>query len=164
MKTIKFFHPEETFTYYIEKCFCKVVYSGQQHQLLIEIHSTDDLDHVEDDSLQNDFPQVIMSIDDFPLKINSIDDLNGQTIEIPTSFVEVEDEEGEISDIFYTTINFSEDDFESDKNQLTFFKDESGILCLKWKGEVMDFTEETDEAIPFEVSCAFLPQKIEVRD
>lgn len=164
MKTIKFFHPEETFTYYIEKCFCKVVYSGQQHQLLIEIHSSDDLDHVEDDSLQNDFPQVVMSIDDFPLHVSSVDELNGKTVEIPTSYVEVEDEDGELADVFYTTINFSEDSFEADNNKLTFSKDESGNLCVNWKGEVFDFTEESDELIPFEVSCAFVPQKIEDRD
>jgi|SRR5690606_6897169 len=164
MKTIKFFHPEETFTYYIEKCFCKVVYSGQQHQLLIEVHSNDDLDHVEDDSLQNDFPQVIMSIDDFPLPFKTIAELNGKALEIPNSFMEIEDEEGEISEIYYTTIDFSDDKFEADNNQLSFFKDESGTLCMKWKGEVIDFTEQTDDMIPFEVSCAFVPQKIEERD
>ena len=164
MKTIKFFHPEETFTYYIEKCFCKVVYSGQQHQLLIEIHSGDSLDHVEDDSLQNEFPQVIFSVDDFPVNINSVNELNGKTIEIPNCFVEIEDEEGEIEEFFYTNIHFSEDDFEADNNQLNFFKNESGTLCLKWKGEVADFTEQTDDYIPFEIECAFVPQKIEERD
>lgn len=164
MNTIKFFHPEETFKYYIDKCFCKVVYSGQQHQLLIEIHSTDDLDHVEGDSLQNDFPQVIMSIDDFPLTFQSVDELGGQMVEIPQSFVEIEDEEGDITEIYYTTVNFSDSDYEAENNVLSFFKDESGTLCLKWKGEVIDFTEETDEMIPFEVSCVFIPQKIEVKD
>lgn len=164
MKTIKFFHPEETFTYYIEKCFCKVVYSGQQHQLLIEIHSNDDLDHVEDDSLQNEFPQVIMSIDDFPLSVDSVEELNGKTLEIPNSYVEVEDEDGELADVYYTTVNFSEGNFEADNNKLTFSKDTSGNLCVSWKGEVLDFTEETENLIPFEVSCAFVPQKIEDRD
>lgn len=164
MKTIQFFHPEETFTYYIEKCFCKVVYSGQQHQLLIEIHSNDDLGHVEDDSLQNDFPQVSLTIDDFPLQVQSIEELNGQSIEIPQSYAEVEDQDGEITEIFYTNVNVSEGDFEAEKNQLSFFKDQNGTLCVKWKGEVMDFTEETEEFIPFEVSCAFVPQKIEERD
>jgi len=164
MKTIKFFHPEETFTYYIQKCFCKVVYSGKQHQLLIEIHSTEDLDHVEDDSLQNDFPQVVLSIDDFPVNVASVNELNGKTIEIPDSYVEIEDEEGEIEEFFYTNVNFLEDDFEADNNKLSFFKDSSGTLCLKWKGEVSDFTGQTDGHIPFEVECAFVPQKIEDRD
>lgn len=164
MKTIKFFHPEETFTYYIEKCFCKVVYSGKQHQLLIEIQSSDDLDHVEDDSLQNDFSQVVLSVDDFPVKFGSVDELNGKTVEIPNCFMEIEDEEGDLEEFFYTNVNFSEDNFEADSNQLTFFKNESGTLCLKWKGEVTDFTQQTDNYIPFEVECAFVPQKIEDRD
>ena len=164
MKTIKFFHPEETFTYYIQKCFCKVVYSGQQHQLLIEIHSTDDLDHVEADSLQNDFPQVVLSVDDFPVNVNSVNELNGKTVEIPECYAEIEDEEGELEEFFYTNINFLEDDFEADNNELAFFKNESGTLCLKWKGEIADFTGQSGDSIPFEAECAFVPQKIEDRD
>lgn len=164
MKTIKFFHPEETFTYHIEKCFCKVVYLGKQHQLLIEIHSTDDLDHVEDDSLQNDFAQVILSVDDFPVQVASHEDLSGQTFEIPLSYVEIEDEEGEIEEIFYTNVNVSDENFESDENHLSFFKDHSGTLCLKWRGKVQDFTEESDEMIPFELECAFSPASFEDRD
>ena len=164
MKTIKFFHPEETLIYHIEKCFCRVVYSGKQHQLLIEIHSTDDLDHVEDDSLQNDFAQVILSVDDFPVQVASHEDLSGQTFEIPLSYVEIEDEEGEIEEIFYTNVNVSDENFESDENHLSFFKDNSGTLCLKWRGKVQDFTEESDEMIPFELECAFSPASFEDRD
>jgi hypothetical protein len=164
MKTIKFFHPEETFTYYIEKCFCKVVYSGKQHQLLIEIHSTEDLDHVEDDSLQNDFPQVVLTIDDFPVSVASKEELAGKTLEIPVSFVEIEDEEGELEEIYYTSANFSDETYDADANQLHFSKDNSGNLCLKWKGKVADFTEQSEEFIPFEVECTFAPQKIEVKD
>lgn len=164
MKTIKFFHPEETLIYHIEKCFCKVVYSGKQHQLLIEIHSTDDLDHVEDDSLQNDFAQVILSVDDFPVQVASREDLSGQSFEIPSSYVEIEDEEGEIEEIFYTNVNVSDENFESDENHLSFFKDPTGALCLKWKGKVQDFTDETDEMIPFELECAFHPTSFEDRD
>lgn len=164
MKTIKFFHPEETFTYYIDKCLCKVIYSGQQHQLFIEIHSTDELDHVEDDALQNEFPQVILSVDDFPISITSREDLENKEVIIPNSYVELEDEEGELEEFYYTNVNFSDENFESDNNQLSFTCDPSGILCLKWKGEVQDFTEQTDDYIPFEVECAFVPQKIEERD
>lgn len=164
MKTIKFFHPEETFVYYVEKCFCKVVYSGQQYQLLVEIHSTDDLDHVEDDAIQNNFPQVMLSVDDFPVKFKSTDELSGNTIEIPLCYAEIEDEEGDISEFYYTNVNFSEDDFESDNNSLSFFKDRSGTLCLKWKGEVEDFTDESDDYIRFEVECAFSDFSKEERD
>ncbi len=164
MKTIKFFHPEETFTYYIEKCFCKVVYSGKQHQLLIEIHSTDELDHVEDDSLQNDFAQVILSVDDFPVPFSSPSELVGKSIEIPLCYVEQEDEEGEMEDIFYTNVNFSDENFEADQNHLSFYKDDSGTLCLKWKGKVQDFTEASDEYIPFELDCAFVPASFDERE
>ncbi|HLV24667.1 MAG TPA: hypothetical protein VKY36_07810 [Moheibacter sp.] len=164
MKTIKFFHPEETFTYYIEKCFCKVVYSGNRHQLLIEIHSTDDLDHIEADSLQNDFAQVILSVDDFPVPVSHPHELVGKTLEIPLCYIEQEDEEGEIEEIFYTNVNFSEGNFEADHNQLSFYKDDSGTLCLKWKGKVQDFTEDSDDYIPFELECAFLPASFEERD
>lgn len=162
MKTIKFFHPEETFTYYIEKCFCKVVYSGKEHQLLIEIHSTDELDHVEADSLQNDFAQVILSVDDFPVSFSSPSELVGKSIEIPLCYVEQEDEDGDMEEVFYTNVSFMDEDFEADSNHLTFFKDASGNLCLKWKGEVQDFTEGSDDSIPFEVECAFLPVSFDV--
>ena len=155
MKTIKFFHPEETFTYYVEKCFCKVVYSGKQHQLLIEIHSSDSLDHVEDDSLQNEFAQVVLSVDDFPIQFESVDELVGQTIQIPNSFVEIEDEEGELEEFYYTNANFSDENFEADDNVLSFYKNDSGTVCLKWKGKIQDFTEESDDYFPFEVECAF---------
>lgn len=155
MKTIQFFHPEETFTYYIEKSFCKVVFSGQQHQLLIEIHSSDQLDHVEDDSLQNDFPQVILSVDDFPVNAQNVQELVEKTIEIPYSFVEIEDEEGDWEEIYYTTLNFSTEDLESDQNHLRFFKNEAGEICLEWKGEVQDFTGNSEEMIPFVLTCDF---------
>lgn len=155
MKTIKFFHPEETLVYHIEKCFCKVVYSGQQYQLLVEIHSTDELDFVEDDAIQSNFPQVTLSIDDFPVQYKSVDELAGKTIEIPECYVEFEDEEGDIEEFFYTNVNFSDNDYEADKNKLSFYKNDLGVLCLKWKGEVQDFTEETDDYISFELDCAF---------
>lgn len=164
MKTIKFFHPEETFTYYIEKCFCKVVYSGKQHQLLIEVHSTDDLDHVEVDSLQNDYPQVILSVEDFPVPVSTPGDLVGKTFEIPECYAEMEDEEGEIEEIYYTNVNFSDENFEADNNHLSFFKNDAGTLCLKWKGKVQDFTEDSDDYIPFEVECVFKPASFEERD
>ena len=164
MKTIKFFHPEETFTYYIEKCFCKVIYSGQKYHLLVEIFSTEELDHLEEDSLQNDFPQVILSIDDFPVTFKNIHELAGNSIKIPYSYVEIEDEEGELEEYFYTNLNFSDENFESDENELSFFKDKSGTLCLKWKGKVQDFVNESDGYIPFELECAFSNFKSEVNE
>lgn len=164
MKTIKFFLKEGTFNYTIEKCFCKVVYADQQHQLLIEVHSTDDLDHVEEDSLQNEFPHVVLSIDDFPVPFQSLEELENQTIEIPTSFVEIEDEDGEVDEILYTNVNFAVEDFEANDNELQFFKDETGTLAVKWRGRVQDFVEDSDEYIPFEVNCVFSDPELEIID
>ena len=155
MKTIKFFHPDETFNYNIEKSLCKVVFQGNKKCLLVEIHSTDDLEHVEGDSLQNDFPQLSLFIDDFPLDVESVEELNGKKVSIPYGFAEEEDEEGEIVEVYYTSLNVSEEDFETVNNDLAFSVNEKGVLTLNWKGEVQDFTEESDEDIPFEINCSF---------
>lgn len=155
MKTIKFFHPEETFVYHIDKCFCKVVYSGEQYQLLVEIQSTDNLDHVEDDALQNDFPQVVLTVDDFPVPYKNTEELAGKIIEIPESYVEIDDEEEGNTEFYYTNVNFSDDDYEADKNSLSFFRNETGALCLKWKGKVQNFTNDSDNYIRFEAECSF---------
>ncbi len=164
MKTIKFFHQDETLVYNIEKCFCKVVLSGQQHQLLIEIHSTDELDHVEGDAIQNNFPQVSLYVEDFPVSFKSTDELNQKIIEIPFCFNETEDEDGEIEEFYYTSVNVQEDDYEADNNTLSFFKNNNGKLCLKWKGEVQDFIDESDEYIPFELECMFSDFTFDERD
>ena len=155
MKTIKFFHPDETFNYNIEKSLCKVVFQGNKKCLLVEIHSTDDLEHVEGDSLQNDFPQLSLFIDDFPLDVESVEELNGKKISIPYGFAEEEDEEGEMVEVYYTSLNVSEEDFETVNNDLAFSVNEKGVLTLNWKGEVQDFTEESDGDIPFEINCSF---------
>lgn len=164
MKTIKFFHPEETFTYFVSKCFCKVVYSGKKHHLFIEIFSTDDLDHVEEDAIQNSFPEVAISVDDLVVDVQNVGELGGKTFEIPFSFEELEDEEGEVEEVYYTTFNFSDELFESDGNQLRFFKNEANQLCLNWKGEVQDFTQESDQLIPFELECCFSEQNLNDKD
>lgn len=155
MKTIKFFHPDETFNYQIEKSLCKVVFQGNKRCLLVEIHSNDDLEHVEGDSLQNDFPQLSLFIDDFPLDAESIEDLNGKTISIPYGFAEEEDEDGELIEVYYTTLNISEEDYETVNNKLSFDVNDKGVLTLNWKGEVQNFTEDSDQDIPFEVECTF---------
>lgn len=155
MKTIKFFHPDETFNYKIEKSLCKVVFQRNKKCLLVEIHSTDELEHVEGDSLQNDFPQLSLFIDDFPLDVDSIEELNGKKVSIPYGFAEEEDEEGETVEVYYTTLNVSEEDYETVNNELSFNINEKGILTLTWKGEVQDFVEESENDIPFEIECTF---------
>ncbi len=155
MKTIKFFHSEETFNYQIEKALCKVVFQGNKKCLLVEIHSNDDLEQVEGDSLQNDYPQLSLFIDDFPLDVESVEELNGKKVSIPYGFAEEEDEEGETVEVYYTTLNVSEEDYETVNNELTFSVNDKGILTLNWKGEVQDFTEESEGDMPFEVERTF---------
>ena len=155
MKTIKFFHSDETLNYKIEKSLCKVVFQGNKKCLLVEIHSNDDLEHVEGDSLQNEFPQLSLFIDDFPLDVESVEQLTGKKVSIPYGFAEEEDEEGELVEVYYTSLNVSEDDYETVNNELNFSVNDKGILTLNWKGEVQDFTQNTEGDIPFEIECTF---------
>ncbi|MGP2570762.1 hypothetical protein ACT4R9_01880 [Ornithobacterium rhinotracheale] len=162
--TIKFFHPEETFVYQVDKSFCKVVYLRKKNCLVLEIESTESLDHLAEDSLQNEFPKVVFSVDDFPIDVENKKKLPGKTYEIPESTVEVEDEEGEVEEVFYTNLSVNEDDFEVNNNELKFSTSKNGKLHLVWTGEVEDFTEETDELIRFEVKCSLIDKKIELRE
>lgn len=155
MKTIKFFHPDETFIYKIEKSLCKIVFQGNKRCLLVEIHSTDELEHVEGDSRQNEFPQLSFFIDDFPLDAESVEQLNGKKVAIPYGFAEEVDEEGETVEVYYTTLNVSEEDHETVNNELSFNINEKGLLTLSWKGEVQDFIDESENDIPFEIECTF---------
>ena len=123
--------------------------------LLVEIHSNDDLEHVEGDSLQNEFPQLSLFIDDFPLDVESVEQLTGKKVSIPYGFAEEEDEEGELVEVYYTSLNVSEDDYETVNNELNFSVNDKGILTLNWKGEVQDFTQNTEGDIPFEIECTF---------
>ncbi len=155
MNTIKVFHPEETFIYHIDKALCKVVYQGNRTCLLIEIHSNDDLEHVEADSIQNDFSQLSLFIDDFPIDVSNAEELNGKSVNIPFGFEEVEDEDGELQEIYYTSLNSSEDEYETVKNELSFEKNNEGILSLKWIGYAQDYTGESDEDLKFEINTVF---------
>lgn len=162
--TIKFFHPEETFVYNIEKCFCKVVFLEKKNCLVLEIESTEEIEHLEEDSLQNEYPKVILNIDDFPIDAQDRKQLAGKTYEIPLGTVEEEDEDGEVSEIYFTNLFVNEDDWELNENSLKFSKTKGGELKLLWNGEVEDFTESTDEMVPFEVECELINKKIVVED
>ncbi|MBF0597049.1 hypothetical protein [Faecalibacter rhinopitheci] len=155
MKTIKFFHQEETFNYHIEKSLCKVVYQGDKQVLLIEIHSNDDLEHVEVDSLQNEFPQLSLFIDDFPIDVTSAKELHGKTVSIPHGFVEIEDEDGDLHEVYYTSLTTANEDYETVDNTLNFSMTDAGVLSLTWQGKVQDFTEESSDDLPFEIKCTF---------
>lgn len=162
--TIKFFHPEETFIYNVEKSFCKVVYLKKKNCLILEIESTEDLDHLEEDSLQNEFPKVILNIDDFPINEQDKKQLFGKSYDIPVGTVEEEDEDGETAEVFYTNLFVNEDDWELNANKLEFSKTKKGELRLVWTGEVDDFTESGEDTIPFEVDCKLVNKKIVIQD
>lgn len=162
--TIEFFHPEETLIYHVEKSFCKVVFLRKKNCLVLEIESSEDLDHMAEDSLQNEFPKVILNIDDFPISFDNKRKLIGNTIEIPFSTVEEEDEDGEIEEIFYTNLAVGQEDYEIDNNLLKFSKDAQGNLFLNWEGEVQDFTQSTDELMKFKVKCSLADQKIQIKE
>ncbi len=83
---LKIYHPEETLKYFIKNTYCKSVYINTQNFLEVEIITDDALDHVDDDSLQYNFPQLSLDIIEFPVTTS---ELEGQT------FI-VEDTEDEI--------------------------------------------------------------------
>ncbi len=148
---LKIYHPEETLKYHIKSTYCKAVYSNEQHFLELEVITDDGLDHVDDDSLQYNFPQLSLHIADFPVQ-NA--ELAGQDLIINDS-----DEET------YTEVDLydDEDAFLYD-NQLSFENDEDGELEVVWKGSIDDFYTGSEEPIPFKLKCNFKPDELEVGD
>ena len=146
---LKIYHPEETLKYHIKSTYCKAVYSNQQHFLELEIITDDGLDHVDDDSLQYNFPQLSLNIADFPME-NA--ELVGQQLSIDNS-----EEES------YTEVDlFDDEDAYIYDNQLSFENDENGELELVWKGTIDDFYTGSDEPISFKLKCHFRPDELEV--
>lgn len=146
---LKIYHPEETLKYHIKSTYCKAVYSNQQHFLELEIITDDGLDHVDDDSLQYNFPQLSLNIADFPME-NA--ELVGQRLSIDDS-----EEES------YTEVDlFDDEDAFIYDNQLSFENNENGELELVWKGTIDDFYTGSDEPIPFKLKCHFRPDELEV--
>lgn len=146
---LKIYHPEETLKYNIRSSYCKAVYLNSQHYLEVEIITDDALDHVEDDSLQYNFPQLSFKISDFP-----IDDagLAGKTISIPETDAET-----------YTEADlFDDEDVYLCHNEISFSEDEDNDLIAIWKGEINDFYTGSDEPIPFKLKCSFRQDEIEV--
>ena len=74
---LKIYHPDETLKYHLKNTYCKAVYSNKQHFLEVEVITDDSLDHVDDDSLQYNFPQLSFNVSDFPIEN---DELEGKTI------------------------------------------------------------------------------------
>ena len=148
---LKIYHPDETLKYHIKSTYCKAVYSNSQHFLEVEVITDDSLDHVDDDSLQYNFPQLSLDVFDFPIEDPEIED---KTITVNDS-----DEET------YTEVDlFDDDEAYIYDNELSFAKDENGELQLVWKGNIDDFYTGSDEPIPFKLKCHFKQDDIEVED
>jgi hypothetical protein len=145
---LKIYHPEETLKYHLKNTYCKAVYLNNENFLEVEIISDDDLDHVEDDSLQYQFPQIALNISEFPIDSK---ELIGKTFEL--------------SDEVYTDVDLFDDEeaYISD-NCLKFENDENGELTLFWKGNITDFYTGTDDLIPFKLKCNFKADEIEIDD
>ncbi|CAA7195098.1 hypothetical protein D1631_02955 [Chryseobacterium nematophagum] len=146
---LKIYHPDETLKYNIRNTYCKAVYSNQQHFLEVEIITDDSLDHVDDDSLQYNFPQLSLEVFDFPIDSSEIE---GKTIKISDS-----DEDT------YTEVDlFDDDEAYIYDNELVFEKSEDGELQVIWKGTIDDFYTKSDSPIPFRLKCEFRQDDIEV--
>lgn len=148
---LKIYHPEETLKYHIKNSYCKAVYLNEKHYLEVEIITDDNMDHVEDDSLQYPFPQLSFRIFDFPL---DSPELIGKTFSIEDTDEIVHSE----ADIFTDDEAFLYD------NQLSFTENEEKEIQLVWSGQIDDFYTEGDQSIPFKLKCHFKDDQIEVSD
>ncbi|NAW50716.1 hypothetical protein GNY06_04715 [Elizabethkingia argentiflava] len=139
---LKVYHPEETLKYNIKSSYCKAVYSNKQNFLEVEIITDDDLDHVEDDSLQYNFPQIALSISDFPI---NTEQLAGQIFNVNDS-----DEES------YCSVNlYDDEDALIYQNELKFSENAQNELQLVWQGHIDDFYTHSENSIPFKLKCHF---------
>ena len=148
---LKIYHPEETLKYHISSTYCKAVYLNSKNFLEVEIITDDSLDHVEDDSLQYNFPQLSLDVFEFPIDSN---ELEGITFRI-------EDTEEET----YTEVDlYDDEEAYLYENELTFSKDEDDVLQLFWQGKIDDFYTGSDEPIPFKLKCHFKADDIEIEE
>ena len=148
---LKIYHPEETLKYHISSTYCKAVYLNSKNFLEVEIITDDSLDHVEDDSLQYNFPQLSLDVFEFPIDSN---ELEGKTFRI-------EDTEEET----YTEVDlYDDEEAYLYENELSFSKDEEGELQLFWQGKIDDFYTGSVEPIPFKLKCHFKADDIEIEE
>ena len=146
---LKIYHPEETLKYNIKNTYCKAVFNNNQHVLEVEIITDDSLDHVDDDSLQYNFPQLSLNVFEFPI---SSSDLINQTYLINDS-----------DDETYTEVDlFDDEEAYIYDNSLTFGQDENKDLELIWQGKIDDFYTGNTEPILFKLKCSFKEDDIEV--
>ncbi len=148
---LKIYHPEETLKYFIDSTYCKSVYSNKQNFLEVEVITNDSLDHVEDDSLQYNFPQISLNIFDFPITTS---ELEGQTFSVEDT-----------DDDSYTEVDlFDDEEAFLLENELEFGKNENDDLQLLWTGTITDFYTGSEEPISFKLKCNFRQDDIEVED
>lgn len=148
---LKIYHPEETLKYHISSTYCKAVYLNSKNFLEVEIITDDSLDHVEDDSLQYNFPQLSLDVFEFPIDSN---ELEGKTFRIEDT-----DEET------YTEVDlYDDEEAYLYENELIFSKDEDDVLQLFWQGKIDDFYTGSDETIPFKLKCHFKADDIEIEE
>ncbi len=146
---LKIYHQEETLKYNIKSSYCKPVYSNDQHFLEIELITDDSLDHVDDDSLQYNFPQLSLNVFDFPIESA---DLVGKTFKISDS-----------DDETYTEVDlFDDEEAYIYNNELSFERDQNNDLELLWQGEIDDFYTGSNEPIAFKLKCHFKQDDIQV--
>lgn len=144
---LKIYHPEETLKYHIKNTYCKAVYSNMQHFLEVEITTDDSLDHVEDDSLQYNFPQLSFSVHDF---LMADEEIAGKIFQIQDS---VEDQ--------YTQVDlFDDEDAYLSDNELSFQKNQDDQLQVIWHGKIDDFYTGSAQPIPFKLKCHFKEDEI----
>ncbi|RQP13430.1 MAG: hypothetical protein EAS48_03845 [Chryseobacterium sp.] len=148
---LKIYHPDETLKYNIQQTYCKAVYQNSENFLELEVITSDDLDHVDDDSLQYNFPQLALNISEFPIGDNKLD---GKTFLISDT----------ADDIFTEVDLFDDEDALLYDNELSFSTCPTDGLQLTWKGMIDDFYTSSGEKIPFRLKCHFKQDEIPVED
>ena len=113
----------------------------------VEIITDDSLDHVDDDSLQYNYPQISMNVFDFPIEDA---ELVGKTFEINDSD----------SDNFTGVDLFDDEDVYLTNSKLSFKNDAAGELELFWEGNITDFYTGSEQPIPFKLKCNFKQDEI----
>lgn len=149
---VKIYLPNEVMNYIVKRVVCKTVWQEKTNSLFLEIESTDDLDHIEEDALQNQFPKILLTLEDFPIKQNSVQELFGEEISIPKSYGEITNEDGDTEEVLYTNLSIDDFDYETIYNTLTFYKSENGKPMLKWVGKCNDFANDTEDYVKFELN------------
>ena len=144
---LKIYHPDETLKYHIRSSYCKAFYSNTQHFLEVEIMTDDSLDHVDDDSLQYQFPQISMTVFDFPM----------EDAELAGKCFDLKDSD---ADNFTGVDLYNNEDVFLTDTKLSFKNDAAGELELFWEGSLTDFYTGADQPIPFKLKCNFKQDEI----